>query len=88
MNKKDLVDYIAKQTGLSKAKAEESLSATFEGITKALKKKESASFVGFGSFSVSNRKARNGRNPRTGAPIKIPASSVARFKPGKFLKGL
>ncbi|MBS0184778.1 MAG: HU family DNA-binding protein [Proteobacteria bacterium] len=88
MNKKDLVDYIAKQTGLSKAKAEESLNATFEGITKALKKKESASFVGFGSFSVSNRKARNGRNPRTGAAIKIPASSVARFKPGKFLKGL
>ena len=88
MNKKDLTDYIAKKTGLSKAKSEEALNSAFEGITSALKKKESASFVGFGTFSISNRKARNGRNPRTGAPIKIAASSSARFRPGKFLKNL
>lgn len=88
MNKKDLVDYIAKQTGLTKTKSEEALNAAFDGITNALKKKDTASFVGFGSFSVSQRKARNGRNPRTGAPLKIPASAVARFRPGKFLKGL
>ena len=86
MNKKDLVDHIAKKTGLNKGKAEDALNAAFEGITGALKKKDDASFVGFGSFSVVNRKARNGRNPRTGEQIKIPASNVARFKPGKMLK--
>ena len=86
MNKKDLVDHIAKKTGLNKGTSEDALNAAFEGITESLKKKDDASFVGFGSFCVVNRKARNGRNPRTGEQIKIPASNVVRFKPGKMLK--
>lgn len=88
MNKQDLVNFIAKKTALKKGEAEKALNATLEGITKSLKKGEGVSFVGFGSFSVLQRKARTGRNPRTGAPIKIAASKVARFKAGKNLKGL
>ena len=87
MNKKDLIDIIAKKVDITKSKAEEALDAVFEGITLGLKKDSDASFVGFGRFSVHERKAREGRNPRTGEKIKIAAAKVTRFKPGKDLKG-
>lgn len=86
MNKEDLVNYIAKKAKIKKVEADRALNAAFEGITAALKKGEDASFVGFGSFSVLKRKAREGRNPRTGEKIKIAASKSARFRPGKNLR--
>ncbi len=86
MNKEDLVNYIAKKAKIKKVEADRALNAAFEGITASLKKGEDASFVGFGSFSVLKRKAREGRNPRTGEKIKIAASKSARFRPGKNLR--
>ncbi|MBN8521292.1 MAG: HU family DNA-binding protein [Alphaproteobacteria bacterium] len=86
MNKAELIDYVAEQCDLPKAKAQEAVDAVFEGITKTLKKGDDARFVGFGTFSVSKRAATTGRNPRTGESIKIPASKNAKFKAGKELK--
>jgi DNA-binding protein HU-beta len=86
MNKAELIDYVAEQCDLPKAKAQETVDAVFEGITKTLKKGDDARFVGFGTFSVSKRAATTGRNPRTGESIKIPASKNAKFKAGKELK--
>lgn len=86
MNKAELIDYVAEQCDLPKAKAQEAVDAMFEGITKTLKKGDDARFVGFGTFSVSKRAATTGRNPRTGETIKIPASKNAKFKAGKELK--
>lgn len=86
MNKSELVEAIAKDTELSKADAERALSATVETITKALKKGDSVQLVGFGTFSVSKRAARKGKNPRTGEAIKIPARKVPKFSAGKSLK--
>lgn len=86
MNKGDLITYIAQETGLKKSEAEKALNAAFEGIIKAVKKGDSAAFVGFGTFSSIERKARQGRNPRTGETIKIAASKSAKFKPGKMFK--
>ncbi len=86
MNKAELIDYVAEQCDLPKAKAQEAVEAVFEGITKTLKKGDDARFVGFGTFSVSKRAATTGRNPRTGESIKIPASKNAKFKAGKELK--
>ena len=85
MNKGDLIDAIATGADLSKADAGRALDATIEAITKTLKKGDKVTLVGFGTFSVSKRAARNGRNPQTGATIKIKAKKVARFKPGKEL---
>lgn len=86
MNKSELVDAIAAGTDLSKAAAGRALDATIEAITKALKKGDTVSLVGFGTFSVKKRNARTGRNPQTGAEIKIKAAKVPGFKAGKGLK--
>jgi DNA-binding protein HU-beta len=86
MNKQDLIGKIAKDTGQSKTSAAAAVEAMIEGITKSLKKGDSITFVGFGTFSTSQRKARTARNPQTGEPIKIAKRRVARFKPGKALK--
>lgn len=86
MNKADLIESIANSADLSKASAGRALDAAIESITKALKKGDTITLVGFGTFSVRKRKARMGRNPRTGAEIQIKASKVPGFKPGKALK--
>lgn len=86
MNKSDLIDAIADSTGLTKADAGRALDATTKNIAKALKKGQSVSLVGFGTFSVKKRAARLGRNPRTGETIKIKASKTPGFKAGKALK--
>lgn len=86
MTKQDLIAKIAKDTGTSKTTAAAALGSLLDGITKALKKRDTVSFVGFGTFSTSQRKARTGRNPQTGAAIKIKAAKVPRFKAGKALK--
>jgi len=86
MNKAELIDAIAGSADLSKASAGRALDATIETITKALKKGDTVTLVGFGTFSVRKRAARTGRNPRTGEEIKIKASKVPGFKAGKALK--
>ena len=85
MNKADLVAEVAKVVG-SKSCAERAVSCILETTKKAMKKGQSLTLVGFGTFSVSKRKARVGRNPRTGKEIKIPARKVPKFSPGKALK--
>ena len=86
MTKKEIVAMAADEAGISKAKAEAAINAAFDGITAALKKGDKVTFVGFGTFATSHRKARTGRNPRTGASIQIAASNVPKFKAGKALK--
>lgn len=86
MSKSDLIDGIAKSTGLSKKAAGDALDAALDGITKALKGGKEVRLIGFGTFSVAARKAREGRNPRTGKSVKIAATKVARFKAGAGLK--
>ena len=86
MNKTELIEHIASQADISKAAATRALDAVVGGVTRSLKKGESVSLVGFGTFSVSRREARSGRNPRTGATIKIKAAKVPKFRPGKALK--
>ena len=86
MKKAELVEAIAAKTGLTKADANRALDATFEVITKALKKGERVPVAGFGTFNVSKRKAREGRNPQTGAKVKIPARKAVTFKAGTALK--
>ena len=86
MNKSDLVDAIADSAGLSKADAGRALDAVVDTVTGALKAGDSVSLVGFGTFSVRDRAARTGRNPRTGETIQIAASKNPAFKAGKALK--
>jgi nucleoid DNA-binding protein len=86
MNKQDVVEKIAKDTGLTKTNAAAAIDSLIDGITKSLKKGDSVSFVGFGTFKTSHRKARTARNPQTGAPINIPKRRVPRFSAGKALK--
>ncbi len=86
MNKAELIDAVADSADISKAATGRALDAMLEAITKALKKGDSVTLVGFGTFSVRKRKARSGRNPRTGEKIKIKASKAPGFKPGKGLK--
>lgn len=86
MNKSELVDVIAAEAELSKAAAARALDATVAAITKALKKGDTLTLVGFGSFYVGKRAARTGRNPHTGAAIKIKAAKVPKFRAGKGLK--
>ena len=88
MTKQELITYISEKTGLNKQMSEDALNATIQGITEALHKGDEVSFVGFGSFSVINKKARDGRNPRTGETIKIAASKAVKFKAGKGLKNI
>ncbi len=86
MNKSDLVDAVAGSADLTKASAARAVDATLEAIGGALGNGDSVSLVGFGTFSVRHRAARDGRNPQTGAPMHIPASKVPGFKAGKGLK--
>jgi len=85
MNKDDLINEIATTAGITKKEAEATLNAMMESITKALNKGESTTLVGFGTFSVSRRAAREGLNPQTKEKIKIPAKNVVKFKAGKTL---
>ena len=85
MNKAELIDAIAAESGLSKADAGKALEAFTESVTSALKDGERISLVGFGSFSVDRRDARTGRNPQTGEAIEIAAKNVVKFKPGAVL---
>jgi DNA-binding protein HU-beta len=87
MNKAELIDAIASDAGLSKADAKRALDGFVGATTSALKKGDRISLVGFGSFSVSNRAARMGRNPKTGQEIHIAAKNVVRFKAGSELSG-
>ena len=86
MNKQDVVAKIAKDTGITKTAASAAVDSLIDGITRSLKKGDAVSFVGFGTFKVSNRKARTARNPQTGDAIKIPKRRVPRFSAGKALK--
>ena len=86
MNKQELISKIALDTGITKSSAAAAVESFFEGITKSLKKGQPITFVGFGTFKTAHRKARNARNPQTGAAIKIPKRRVVRFSAGKALK--
>ena len=86
MNKSELIDHIAHQADISKAAATRALDAIVGGVKSTLKKSGSVTIVGFGTFAVTKRAARTGRNPRTGAAIKIKAAKVPKFKPGKALR--
>lgn len=86
MNKSELIDAIASTAQISKATAGKALDATMAAVTGALKKGDMVTLVGFGTFYVAQRAARNGRNPRTGATIKIKAAKIPKFRAGKSLK--
>jgi DNA-binding protein HU-beta len=86
MNKSELIEHIAKSADISKSAAGRALDAAIDGIEAALKEGQEVSLVGFGSFYVSERAARSGRNPKTGATIEIEAAKVPKFRPGKGLK--
>lgn len=86
MNKAELVEAVAKAADISKAAAERAVNGALGAITVSLRKGQSVTLVGFGTFSVARRAARTGRNPRTGATIKIPAAKTAKFTAGAALK--
>ena len=88
MNKTELVAAIAEEAGLSKKDAEKAVKAFTDVVTKQLKKGQKVQLVGFGTFEVTKRAAREGRNPQTGAPMKIKASKAPKFSAGKALKDL
>lgn len=86
MTKQELITFVAETTGMTKADAGRALEATVEGIKTGLKKQGKVTLVGFGTFEAKKRAAREGRNPQTGAPVKIPARTVPTFKAGSQLK--
>lgn len=86
MNKNDLVAQVAEAAGLSKTDATKAVDAVFDGIAEAMKKGDEVRLVGFGTFAIAERAASEGRNPRTGEKIAIPASKQPKFKAGKNLK--
>ncbi|MCI5701520.1 MAG: HU family DNA-binding protein [Erysipelotrichaceae bacterium] len=86
MKKTELIEAVATNAGLTKADAARAIDATFDAITEALKKGEKLTLLGFGTFSVSRREGRTGRNPQTGAAVKIPARNAVTFKVGSQLK--
>ena len=85
MNKQDLINAVAAGTDLPKAKAKEVVESVFDNIKAALGKADTAQFIGFGTFRVEHREAREGRNPQTGEPMQIAAKNVVKFKAGKEL---
>jgi DNA-binding protein HU-beta len=87
MNKADLIDAMAEDAGISKAAAKKALDSFTDNVTNALANGGRVSLVGFGTFSTSERSAREGRNPQTGKKIQIPAKTVAKFKAGSELSG-
>lgn len=88
MNKAELVSKMAEISGMTKASAEKALNAFIEAVEEALGKGEKVTLVGFGTFMVTKRAARKGRNPRTGEEIKIPARKIVKFKPGSNLESI
>lgn len=88
MNKSELIDLISAETKVTKAQTERMLDATLECIKKTVKKGDEVKLVGFGTFTKAKRKARMGRNPRTGKPIKIPAAWYPKFRPGAEFKSI
>jgi DNA-binding protein HU-beta len=88
VNKTELIEHIAENADLSKAAAARALDATLDAVKRTLKKGGSVSLVGFGTFAVTKRAARSGRNPQTGAVIKIKAAKVPKFRPGRALKDI
>jgi DNA-binding protein HU-beta len=86
VNKSELIEHIAKQADISKAAAARALDAVIGGVKVTLKKGGTVSLVGFGTFAVTKRAARTGRNPRTGDPVKIKSAKIPKFRPGKALK--
>ena len=86
MNKTELIEHIATQADISKAAANRAMEAVIDAVKTTLKKGTDVSLVGFGTFAVTKRAARVGRNPRTGAAIKIKAAKIPKFRPGKALK--
>jgi DNA-binding protein HU-beta len=88
MTKAELIAQVAADSKIKKADAEKAINALIKAISKTLKGKGRLALAGFGTFAVTARKAREGRNPQTGKPIKIPATKVVKFKPGKQLKEL
>lgn len=88
MNKSELIEQVAQQTELSKAKAAEAVDAFIKVVGETLKKGEDVAILGFGTFSVAEREAREGRHPRTGEPMKIAACRQPKFKAGKGLKDM
>ncbi len=86
MNKAELVEYMAKSADISKSSTTRCLDAALQAITETLKKGESVTLVGFGTFDVGERAARTGRNPRTGETIQIASSKMPKFRPGKQLR--
>jgi len=88
MNKGDLIHSVAKDVKVTKVQAAKAIDSVVDNITRTLKKGERTSLVGFGTFSISRRRARTGRNPQTGAPLRIPAKRVVKFTAGKMLKGV
>lgn len=85
MNKGELIDQMANSAGITKAQAQSALNSFIQSTSKTLKKGDKVTLVGFGTFSVSKRSARKGRNPQTGQEINIPAKKVVKFKAGKDL---
>ncbi len=88
MNKAQLIEKLAEKTALTKSQSEDVLDGVIEIIQRAVAKGDEVKLVGFGTFSRQHRKSRNGRNPKTGAPVAIPGSKVPRFKPGKDFRDL
>ncbi len=86
MTKADLIDAVASEVGISKKASAEAIDSVFSNITKSLRRGDKYTHVGFGTFSVVQRAAREGRNPQTGATIRIPARTVVKFTTGKALK--
>jgi len=86
VTKTDLVDKVSKSTNATKTEVAETLDAIMETIKQAIKEGEKVTLIGFGTFSVTDRKARKGRNPKTGEPIDIPASKVPKFSPSETFK--
>jgi DNA-binding protein HU-beta len=88
MNKAELIERVSKDTNLTKTDVENTLNSITKWIKDCVKKNDEVKLIGFGTFTRTKRKARTGRNPQTGAEIKIPATNVPRFKPGKEFKEL